>query len=189
MVSRHNTHPVVAFVVTLLVAVSPFAQAEDSLLLSEARAPKGALWIESLPLSGHDSLGGPALATTVTGKPLSLGGVEYQHGVGTNADSEIVLAIDGDAVRFVADVGIDDHLTCVLQGKDAELPSVVFEVWVDGEKRAASEPKTVGAKPTRLEADVRGGRELKLLARKTPGAQWNHASWAGAALFVKPGSK
>ncbi len=46
---------------------------------------------------------------SVDGNPLTIAGVQYEQGVGTHADSEFALAVNG-ATRFTAQVGVDDEV-------------------------------------------------------------------------------
>ena len=64
------------------------------------------------------------------GNPIQLAGVVYSHGVGMHAPGGLVIALNGNARRFVSRVGVDDeHATEYGAG------SIVFEVWVDEHRR------------------------------------------------------
>jgi len=45
----------------------------------------------------------------VDGNPLTLGGVVYPHGLGTHANSRLLVDLKGAATRFDALVGVDDE--------------------------------------------------------------------------------
>src|SRR5260370_26293317 len=44
---------------------------------------------------------------SVDGNALSVGGFKFEHGVGTHADSSMLISLDGKAERFSAVVGVD----------------------------------------------------------------------------------
>ncbi|UJF31385.1 NPCBM/NEW2 domain-containing protein [Paenibacillus hexagrammi] len=109
------------------------------------------------------------------GKTITIKGVPYNKGIGTNAASSITYNIDGKFDSFISDVGIDDEVS----GRG----SVTFEVWGDGKKlwdsgliKAAS--STIGA-----EVNVKGVKLLKLVVTDGgDGNAYDHGDWAGARL-------
>src|SRR5678816_4260092 len=67
------------------------------------------LWLSSLDLNSLTSgWGAPKANLGVVGKPLSIAGKQFQHGVGTHAPSKWRLDLGGNATRFLAQVGLDD---------------------------------------------------------------------------------
>ena len=60
----------------------------------------------------------------------------------------MIVDLKGAALRFVSDVGVDDE--------KEEKGTVVFEVWVDGERRAASGVLHGEDAPARIDVDLRG---------------------------------
>src|SRR5689334_15731995 len=88
------------------------ARGQDAAALAGDRPPEGAIWLDSLDVtkmtSGWDEH--PALAgKSIEGKPLTLQGVVYRHGIGTHARSDMVINLNGAAKRFVSMVGVDDE--------------------------------------------------------------------------------
>ena len=69
---------------------------------------------ETVPLSTLDlskmkqGWGEPKIDQSVTGKPLTIGGKTFEHGVGTHAQSMLYVQLDGGTSRFTAKVGVDD---------------------------------------------------------------------------------
>jgi alpha-galactosidase len=158
---------------------------ESSDLRGQSPLP-GGLWIESLDLSKMSTgFGLPAVATTVSGNPISIGGVRYVHGIGTHADAELALDLKGNASRLLVHAGIDDDLLCVPDKGATGRAEIEFEIWVDGRKVAASGPMHLGQAPFRFDVPLLGGKVLKMIMRKGPGARYSHATWAGATLFLK----
>lgn len=150
--------------------------------------PAGSAWLEQIDLSRTEiGFGRPTVAATVAGNPLSIGGQPYKHGIGSHADSEIILNLKGQALRFMADVGVDDDVQCAAKNAaTTNFVEVEFFVWVDGRQAAASGAMHLGDTPVRLDVNLAGAKTLRLELRKAKGSRFSHASWAGAALTMKP---
>ena len=74
------------------------------------------------------STGRAQVDKSYTGKPLSIAGRKFDHGLGTHALSKLVIDLNGGADRFTAQVGLDDNA-----GRNGGLQrSVVFGVFGDG---------------------------------------------------------
>jgi alpha-galactosidase len=182
-------------IATILIGIIGFhlgttttVQADAAASLSGDDPPVQAVWLETLELSRvKTGFGLPTVAATVSGNPISLGGIAYVHGIGTHADSEITLALGGKALRFLSDVGVDDDLKCVKNMGSTIHPEVTFSVWADGKRVATSGTVGFGQKPSRLDVSLVGVQQLKLIAKKMPGTHYNHVSWGGAALVVRDG--
>ncbi len=105
---------------------------------------------------------------------LTLGGVRYRKGLGTQTPSEVVYELGGRYQSFEALIGIDDAVRN--PEKDA---SVVFEVMTDGKKVFASEPLKAGQPGQQVQVPCTGAKELRL---KVSGSGSALADWAGARL-------
>ena len=109
--------------------------------------------------------------------PLLIGGQKFKTGLGVHATSELVYDLDGHWRRFEARVGVDQN-----GGRPGE-GTVVFQVFVDDEKKFESPVQHSGDPPLPVSVDVAGGRRLKLVAAETDdGANYDHADWAEARL-------
>ena len=113
------------------------------------------------------------------GKPISLGGVEYGSGVGTEASvrgggSLIQCEIPAGATHFVALAGVDDNTP--VKGFPVE-----FKVEVDGAEKAATRPLSFGETHLFAVPLPQGAKTLKLF---TVAEQPVHASWAGAGFVL-----
>ena len=53
--------------------------------------------------------GQPRRDLSITQKPLAIGGVKFEHGVGTHAESDVIVQLDGKASLFTAQAGVDDN--------------------------------------------------------------------------------
>lgn len=62
---------------------------------------------------------------SIDGNPLTLQGKVYK-GVGTHADSKMIISLDGKAKRFSALVGVDDEAS--------KNGSVIFKITADGKE-------------------------------------------------------
>lgn len=157
--------------------------------LRGASPPPAAVWLDQLDLSGMTSgFGEPVSMSAVSGNPISIGGVAFVHGVGTHADGEATFELDGKAERFFADVGIDDDISCLDSMGAAKMAAVKFRVYVDGKLAADSGVMKHGQPPKRLSVDLKGKKKLRLELKKQPGARFNHATWAGAAVVLSEGA-
>ncbi len=89
--------------------------------------------LEDLDLGGMSSgWGKPQKNQAVTERPLSLGGQPFERGVGTHANSECWITLDGQAKSFTAKVGVDDNAN----NGSASIEFLVFgdgrELWRSG---------------------------------------------------------
>lgn len=145
-------------------------------------APARTVWLDSLDLSGmRQEYGDPHAGKSVEGTPLSLAGTVYAHGVGTHAASSFDVDLKGAATRFRAVVGVDDERKN--QG------SVVFQVFVDGEKKAETLVLHGGDPPVRLSVNLTGAHRLRLVVTDGGDNYVNdHADWANAFLTLRRGA-
>jgi alpha-galactosidase len=142
-----------------------------------AAAPAGTMWVEEIGLERFSQRRGtPRVGRSIRDKPIRLGGVEYPHGIGTRSISEFVIDLKGNAARFASTVGIDD-------GIRGNVGSVVFEVWADDVRVAASGLMRPGDPPKLLSADLRGARILTLLVDDGGDtSNDDEVAWAGAMI-------
>ncbi len=185
------------------LAATLAAQPEAELLRAE-QTPSGAVWLESLDLALVKSLdpplGYPARAArSVAGKPLTINGVVYPHGVGTHSGSKLVVDLGGEAEKFLAMAGVDDTRlplpkplpgSFVPRGLQNHPGLAAFEVWLDGKPAADTGPLGRGAPPKLLSVDLRGARRMVVVVND--GGRWpydNPADLGGAMIFMKAGAK
>lgn len=105
-------------------------------------------------------------------------GVEatYAKGLGAHANSEIVYNIEGKGFTFFESyIGIDQ----VAKGKAS---SATFEVWVDGEKKFASDVFKANTDHGYIHIPVTGAKEVKLITTDAndSGNSSDHTIWADA---------
>ncbi|MFE0172784.1 NPCBM/NEW2 domain-containing protein [Streptomyces sp. NPDC059002] len=109
------------------------------------------------------------------GNPITIGGKVYAKGLGTHALSSVEFYAGATCEKVTAQVGLDDEK--LLKG------TVVFEIWADGRKAAATGVLTNAMPAQELSADVSGAQVVRLVV--TDGGDGNdsdHADWADATL-------
>lgn len=106
--------------------------------------------------------------------------VQCDKGLGTHANSEIVYDLSGKNYgMFESYVGIDREM------KNSNAPSVIFEVYVDGEKVFDSGVMNVNTERKHVLIPIAGASELKLVAKNGGnGNAGNHADWADAKVYT-----
>ena len=107
---------------------------------------------------GWGNLGITTAAWSPAATPLRLriAEQEYDRGLGHHAPGEMVIPLEGRYLSFIAEVGV--------QWQGGGKGSVVFEVWVDGEKRFDSGLMSDTDPAQVVEVDLTGARELRLVA-------------------------
>ena len=164
-------------------------------LLRGTDAPPNAIWLDSLDLSkmvqrrqtprasrslagGSGGRRGAGGAAGPPGSPITLGGVTYQHGIGTLSINELIVDLKGQATRFLAMVGLNDNA-----GRQG---SVTVEVWLDNRKVLVSDVLRVGSPPLKVDVDLTDARFLELLIDDgNDVSTGDYADWAGGVIFLK----
>ncbi|MFF5995984.1 NPCBM/NEW2 domain-containing protein [Lysinibacillus sp. KU-BSD001] len=125
--------------------------------------------------------------TATPGTPITLvrQGLDatYAKGLGTHANSEVVYDIEGKGFDFFESyIGIDQNV----KGKAS---SATFEVWVDGEKKFASDVFKSNTEHAFVKVPVKGAKEVKLVTTDANenGNSFDHTVWADAK-FTKDSS-
>ena len=156
-------------ILAVLAASCIFAQAGRA----ATRVP-----LSELDLSKMSSgWGEPLVDQSIEGKPMRMGGEEYERGVGTHAGSVLFVKLDGKTERFTALVGVDDET--------GSRGSVQFRVYGDGEELFDSGVMTGEDPPKRVDVDLTGVKEVMLLVGSAgDGIDFDHADWAEATFHV-----
>ena len=161
-----------AITITLICAVSLCCAQEA-----------GVFWLDRLRLSGiYQEWGLPQAKRSVEGNPIKLKGRTFERGIGTHANSEIIIDLRRSALAFESVVGLDDEKT----GEG----SIVFQVWVDGRKIYDSGIMRGGDEPKEVKVDLRGAGQLMLRVTDAgDDINCDHADWADARLELDPASR
>jgi len=140
------------------------------------------VWLSSLDLTRMTSgWSVPKADLGVLGKPISIGGKQFAHGVGTHSESKLRVDLGGKGTRFFAQVGVDDSADG--QG------SVEFIVSGDGKVVWRSGLLTGGKPAVLVDVSVSGVRILTLrVTDGGDGAGSDHADWAEAGIEMRAGA-
>ena len=119
------------------------------------------------------------------GPKITLGGVTYDKGIGTNPEAKLSFAVDGQCTALKATIGIDDDVI-PRAAKDKVTPRSTFEVFVDGESKYNSTFTMGTDAPTAIDVDITGGNVIEMrnnLVGTAASASWHAwADWADAHL-------
>lgn len=109
------------------------------------------------------------------GRPITINGVTFAKGLGTNAVSDVKVYLGGHCTSFTASVGVDDET--------GGAGTVTFSVLADG-KTLTTTPVIRGHQAaTALTADVTGAQVIDLVVGDGgDGNAHDHGDWAGAQL-------
>jgi len=159
-----STSPLVALVLAFIVSNQA------------AAAP---VWLDELDLSKTEQgWGEPHKNQSVEGHALSLGGVTFQHGLGTHAESELRLDLKGGTEKFSASVGVDDEAL-------NHPGSVEFSVIGDGKSLWRSGVMKPGDPAKAFEVNLAGVKMLVLMVGDAgDGISYDHADWADAKFEI-----
>jgi hypothetical protein len=105
---------------------------------------------------------------------LTVGGVRYRKGLGTQSPSEVVYALDGGYASFEAVIGIDDASRITAPDMAA-----VFSVALDGRTVFTSGPVKAGQSGQPVRVPCTGAKTLRLTVTGADGAM---ADWCEARL-------
>lgn len=109
------------------------------------------------------------------GNPLTIEGVAYLKGLGVHAPSDVRYSLGGLFDRFIADVGLDDE--------KAANGQVTFQVFGDGALLFDSGVMTTADPARKVDLDVAGVSELRLIVLAGTSTNSDHANWANARLI------
>ncbi len=116
---------------------------------------------------------------SVSGKKLSLGGKQFDHGIGTHANSEILFDTQGLYEQFSVTVGIDENNSKENQG------SVEFIILGDGHELWRSGIMKKPDARISFTIDIKNVRRLLLKVTDAgDGINYDHADWANAKLSL-----
>ena len=140
--------------------------------------PPGADAVSDLPFLSATNGWGPVERDTSNGEqaagdghPITINGVTYAKGLGTNAISDVEVYLGGRCTRFTAMVGVDDEKNGA--------GTVTFSVAADG-KTLVTTPTIRGHQPaTSLDVDITGAQVLDLIVGDAGDGNANdHGDWA-----------
>ncbi|NQT51207.1 NPCBM/NEW2 domain-containing protein [bacterium] len=130
----------------------------------------------------------PKANQSFEGKPLRIRGVRYRKGLGMRAPANLRYELRPEFERFVAVAGVDDHLLDEHHGRFLAMhASVVFKVFVDGERVAGSPVMRISQEPWRFDVRIpAGSRRLSLVVTDAGSrSPYDLANWAEAGFILK----
>ncbi len=197
LINKHNQQPMSAWSQTQSLAIKPapgadvtqiiFADFEWALTaessktkassskLDAAMVEDGKLYLTAALADKVDSFWRVMQDQSVSGEPLSIGGVEYARGLGVHAESKLSFNLGGRFTRFHVVPGPDDahhgklELRILVDGKEVYSSGVVGHASFGPAKA--------------LEIPLAGAQELTLIVDSADGSNGgDHANWADAYL-------
>ena len=117
--------------------------------------------------------------------PIKLGQKQFEHGLGTHANSELVVAVPAGARKFKASVGLDNNYdTQGLRG------SVEFSVEIGGQEVLHTPTLKGSDAPAPVSLDIPDGtKQIVLKVGTTPdGPAYDQSDWADAQFMMADGS-
>lgn len=161
-----STLTLIAWVVSALASTSAVAET---------------FWLDTLDLAKvRQGYGEAHTNISVRGTPLRIAGQQYERGVGTHAASRFWISLGGTALRFSAEVGMDDA---------AGGGSISFRVFGDGHTLFESGVMKTNQKAKSVDVDLKGIKTLLLLVTDAgDGIAFDHANWAQARIEMSSGA-
>jgi len=189
------TRPFFPVLVAIGVGLSGFgvftasapADAQSSTAIRGDAPPPNGIWVEDVGLDAMVQRRGRPVAGGLPGgrggrRPITLGGVVYPHGIGTQSISQFVIDLKGQATRFLSMVGLDDSAT-------SEEASVNFEVWGDDDLLFSTRTIRPGDPPQFASVDLTGRTVLTLLMDDGQDtSNGDTGAWAGATIIMREGA-
>ena len=148
-----------------------------------ADVPIGEAYVSDLPWLNETNGWGPierdasnGESAAGDGKPLTIGGVVYDKGIGMHATGALSVELGANCTAFSAMVGLDDEVT-------RGVGTVQFQVFGDGTLLGETGVVTGNDAAVELTADVTGIEVLRLVANEsTNGKNYDHADWGDAKV-------
>jgi alpha-galactosidase len=133
------------------------------------------VWLDELDLStATQGYGMPSKNKSLDGKPLTIAGNTFERGFGSHSESSLTVLLEGKAISFKAQVGIDDEV----KGHD---PAAEFVVIGDGKKLWTSGIMRLGNEAKPCSVDLTGVKKLELLVTDGGnGNYYDHVDWVDA---------
>jgi alpha-galactosidase len=158
-----------------------------ALAISAAASAQQTFWLNQVNpnMVEFDSNGRARIDHSTLNRPLSVGGHEFTNGLGTKAQSQLTLDLQGKAQSFSGKVGVDDE---VAKGKG----SVVFKLMNDKKTLWQSPVMHAGDEAREVNVSLKGVQQLTLVADdNNDGNDGDDADWLEAKIVtdVEPVAK
>lgn len=154
-------------------------------LLAFFASAESKIWLDELDLTPMVcGKGEPQKNASLNGNKIRAGRKRFQRGVGTHAESFLLVETGGNALAFEASVAVDDEEVNQHHG------SVSFLLFADGKCIADSGRMVSRKKPVKLSVSLTGVQRLLLaVTHGGDGIDGDHADWCDAFFTVKDNAK
>jgi hypothetical protein len=122
------------------------------------------------------------------GKPLRIRGQKYSQGIGMRAPAYVRYQLKPELSRFVGQAGGDDNMLDQELGRNiAKYPSVVFQVYLDGELAAQSPVMRISQVPWRFDVPIPPGSRQIVLVCDDAGSRspYDLGNWVEVGFVLK----
>lgn len=169
----------VGFSDTMLYA-SNSLQHDKQEMKQQGRADVSHVWLDDLGVSHFkQDWGKPQKNKSVIGLDLVIGGVKYQRGIGTHANSRAVYMIHDKTINFMSAVGVSDSE--IGKSDKGKKSGCHFKVVGDGKILWESGFMSAGDKAKHVDVPLAGVQELRLVVDAgVDGNSHDHANWVNA---------
>ncbi len=99
--------------------------------------------------------GTPRNGASITGAPLRIGSVTFDHGIGTHAVAELVFPVGGQYRWLTFYAGVSAEMT--------EAGSITVQVWLDGKKARETPVMHVKEEPLYVALPLGGAKEIRIV--------------------------
>lgn len=111
---------------------------------------------------------------------LCIGKAKFEHGIGTHANSEIVVRLPDKGKKFSASIGVDNN-----HDTDGKHGTVVFVIELDGREVFRSGILHGGEEPVPVRLELGGAKQFVLKVMDAgDGPAWDQADWADARVVL-----
>jgi len=175
-VSRRRLLMAIAIGVFTLFFSDSFAA--DTISNEQVNSAVETIWLSSLDVSRVEQGWDQAHSDrSVYNRPLTVAGQIFERGIGTHANSEIPLLLDGNGVQLSGGAGLDDET----DGRG----SVVFKITADGKEIWNSGLMQPGDEVKTFSLAIRGSKSVVLLALDAgDGYDYDHADWVDLKIAM-----
>ncbi|MBR2694244.1 MAG: NPCBM/NEW2 domain-containing protein [Thermoguttaceae bacterium] len=163
------------FVYGIVFGILVLAGALFFSLSAEDEKEPAVVWLDELgPALGEEGWNMPTCRTSAHGKPIQIGNMRFDRGVGVHTPRILCVELTGETGTFAATVGIDD---------DIDRPGDV-EFIVRSDEKILWRSGMIGSwRSVPLEVSLDGVTRLYLQTLQKHGERGNHADWADARFI------
>jgi hypothetical protein len=130
----------------------------------------------------------PRTNQSYEGKPLRIRGQKYRQGLGMRAPAYVRFQLKPEFRRFVGLAGVDDNMLNQELGRNiAKYPSVIFQVFLDGELAAQSPVMRISQVPWRFDVPIPPGSRQMVLVCDDAGSRspYDLGNWVEVGFVLK----